>query len=138
MASFDIQQTSSIHSSMFTEFITLQDIDNTIFYLTDVIYSLVSPTFIVFVLNSAEEYSLHHLILHETDVRIDDERLTDQEIVCEHCCCSVTTNERRKTRLISCSQFLSLIQMTCEIDSEENFVKNHHLQLIDLTSRYRL
>ena len=140
MASFDVQQSSSTHPSVWTELITLQDINDTIYYLTDVIYSLVSPTFIVFVVNSAEEYSLHHLIVHEAAVvHVDDDRLTDQEILCDHCSCCHrdATNRPIESRLVSCSQFLSLVHMTCEIDSEES-LPNNHLQLIDLTPRYRI
>ena len=140
MVSFHSPQVSSFsHSSILTHFITLQEIDDTIYYLTDVMYSLANPTFVVFLLNSANEYSLHHLILHQTDTNTDIDPLTEQEqIHFEHCCCLDSDNRPIRSQLISCSQFLSLIHMSCEIESEENHIQSTHLQLIDLSYQHRI
>jgi hypothetical protein len=104
-------------------FITLKENNGIIYYLSDI---LDSNELLVFIFDQYNHYQLHHVILNENN----------QEIEFEHCCCCYLNNENKflKSKFISCSHFLSFINMSCEIEQENDINKtNIHLDthLID-------
>jgi len=114
-------------STINTHFITLKEVNGMIYYLADMLFSFVSNELIVFCLDITSKYELHHIIVNEQNL-FDD----NQQIEVEHCCCySNEDNQRLKSQFVSCSHFLSFINMSCEIDDEYQFDQSQ-LQFINL------
>jgi hypothetical protein len=90
--------------------------------------SFTSNELIVFILNQYNHYQLHHLIFHEKNLLENN-----SQIEIQHCCCCCLNNENQpmKTTLVSCSHFLSFINMSCEIDQDNDGNKTN-LHFINL------
>ena len=118
--------------------ITLRENDDTIYYLSDVLCSFGHEIFVVFHLNASDQYQLHHIIINEGYNVMKNDQMTEQ-IDGEHCCCCGDVDPRQdrhaqsiQIQFISCSQFLSLIQMSCEIDDETNIdTSNLHIVAVN-------
>ena len=99
-------------------FITLKEINGIIYYLSDVFYTNSSNELLVFILNQSNHYELHHIYLKEKNLFENHE-----EIQFEHCCCL-----NNNSKFISCSHFLSFINISCEIEQDNQT----NIHLIDL------
>jgi hypothetical protein len=91
--------------------------------------SLNSNELLVFILDQYNHYQLHHILLND-QLLFDNDNTTGQVDV-EHCCCLDNENKHIKIKLISCSHFLSFINMSCETE-QENETNKTNLHLIDL------
>ncbi|CAF3426388.1 unnamed protein product [Rotaria socialis] len=109
-------------------FITLKEQTGSIYYLSDMLYSLSKNELLVFKLDQNYHYRLHHIILNEKFSLENNE-----QVDVEHCCCCLNSeNEALKTKFISSSHFLSFINMSCEIEEEQEENKtNMHLINVD-------
>ena len=129
---------SDKHSSIFNNLITIKESNNEIYYLSDLNYSLNDRIGFVFHLDSSNLYHVHHLKLNDERLQIDHEQILET-INCEHCihCCSIDENKSVQRQLISCSQFLSLIHMSCEREMEDT-IHQSYLQIISVNDQHRL
>jgi hypothetical protein len=107
-------------------FITLKETTGLIFYLSDILSTNISNELLVFILDQSNHYELHHIFLNEKILFEDNEQISF-----EHCCCLNNENKPLKSKLISCSHFLSFINMSCEIE-QDNQINKTNLHLIDL------
>jgi len=107
-------------------FITLKEKNGIIYYLSDILYSLSSNELVVFIFDQYNHYQLHHIILNEKNFFENN-----QQIEVEHCCCLNNENKSIKSKFISCSHFLSFINMSCEIE-QENDINKTNLHFINL------
>lgn len=118
-------------SSINTHFITLKEINGMIYYLADMLYSFLSNEFILFFLDKSSQYQLHHIIINENNI-FDN----NQQIEVEHCCCySNEDHQRLKSQFVSCSHFLSFVNMSCEIDDDIHDDQSQ-LQFINLDTHF--
>jgi hypothetical protein len=90
------------------------------------LYTFISNELLVFLVDQYNHYQLHHFILNEKNILENN-----QQIEIEHCyhCCLDKENKPMKTKLISCSHFLSFINLSCEIEDEENTSNIHFVNL---------
>jgi hypothetical protein len=88
------------------------------------LHTISSNELLVFLLDEYNHYQLHHLILNEKNILENN-----QQIEVEHCLDN--ENKPLKTRLISCSHFLSFINLSCEIE-EENDSNKSNIRFINL------
>jgi hypothetical protein len=121
---------SPLHASILNHMITLKENNNRIYYLTDVVYSFDCMTLIVFHLRSSLHlYDIHHILLRMDDTDVNRHTLTEY-IDCQHCCCFDNEMKPVRTRLISGSQCLSLIHMSCDIEYDEEINENPSLSYL--------
>ncbi|CAF0924091.1 unnamed protein product [Adineta ricciae] len=112
-------------------FITLKETDGVIYYLCDILQTSSSNEFIVFNLNQQNLYQVHH-IRFNSEVSFEN----NDDIEVKHCCCCYNgNNESKISKLISSSHFLSLINMSCEIE-EENRITRTNLHFVDLSNHF--
>jgi len=107
-------------------FITLKETNGIIYYLSDMLDCLSSNELLVFTVNQSNYYQLHHTILNEKNLFENN-----QEIEVEHCCCLDNENKPLQTKFTSCSHFLSFINMSCEIE-QENDINKTNIHFINL------
>lgn len=93
--------------------------------------SFLTNDLVVFSLDQLNHYQLHHLLLNEQNLSMNN----DQQIEVEHCCCCLENAQGRwRSKLISCSHLLSFINMSCETEEEKD-VNNDNMHFIDLDTR---
>lgn len=90
--------------------------------------NFLSNDLLVFLIDSTNHYQLHHIKLNEK-FSFDN---TNQEIHVEHCCCLNNENQSIKTKFISCSHFLSFINMSCEFEEENNNNNKTNIHFVTL------
>ncbi|CAF0928394.1 unnamed protein product [Rotaria sp. Silwood1] len=121
------------NQSINNHFITLKESTGIIYYLSDMLYSLSTNELLVFMLDQYHHYYLHHIILNENENFLFE---NNEQIEIEHCCCCLNNeNKSMKNKLISCSHYLSFVNMSCEIE-QENTIHETNIHFVNLDNNF--